>query len=152
MRKVIMILVAIVSLSTGIVYSQNFVGFQQNITTESYIDLDSVSVNKYAPPYYIIDVNYGHKLLGQQEIYVIKERFLYDYDHQEVKVSHVAQNHKDKYGNWSGWVDYAPREPADVKPGTIGYTLANLAFYKAYHMAFNKEFQVKYANKLEAYK
>lgn len=151
MRKILMILVAIVSLSTSIVCAQHFVGFQQNITTESYIDLDSVAVKKYAPPYYIIEVTYGHKLLGQQEIYAIRERFLYDYNRQEIKVSHVAQNHKDKYGNWTGWVDYATREPADVQPGTIGYTLANLAFYKAYHMAFNKEFQVKNANKLEAY-
>lgn len=151
MRKILMILVAIVSLSTSIVCAQHFVGFQQNITTESYIDLDSVAVKKYAPPYYIIEVTYGHKLLGQQEIYAIRERFLYDYDRQEIKVSHVAQNHKDKYGNWTGWVDYATREPADVQPGTIGYTLANLAFYKAYHMVFNKEFQVKNANKLEAY-
>ena len=151
MRKILMILVSIVSLSTSIVCAQHFVGFQQNITTESYIDLDSVAVKKYAPPYYIIEVTYGHKLLGQQEIYAIRERFLYDYDRQEIKVSHVAQNHKDKYGNWTGWVDYATREPADVQPGTIGYTLANLAFYKAYHMAFNKEFQVKNANKLEAY-
>ena len=147
-----MILVAIVSLSTGIVYSQNFVKFQQSITTEHYIDLDSVTVQKYEPPYYVIDVTYGYKLLGPQEVYAIRERFLYDYDRQEAKYCFMAKNHKDKYGNWSGWVDIANKAPTDVTPGTIGYALANLAFYKAYHIAFNKEFQVKYANKLEAYK
>ena len=141
MKKIIMILIAIVSLSTGIVYSQHFVKFQQNITTEFYIDIDSVTVQKYEPPYYVIDVTYGAKNLGQQEIYAIRERFLYDYDRQEAKYILLAENHKDKYGNWTGWRDFSNQEASDVHDvhyKTLAYKLANLAFYKAYRIDFYK--------------
>lgn len=136
MKKVLVMLLVMVGLLAvpNVSLAANWVTVNRKIDSEYAIDLDSVRVIRYDPPFYVIeDIERLTKYSGGsiEGIY----RYFYDYDNKEVRRQDIAL--RDVGDSWTYAVDVGAERPPEIaKEGTIGEVLANLAFQKAYNMRF----------------
>ena len=133
---------------------RNFVNVGGSGTNNTnYIDITSVNVNEYNPPYYIIAFNRINWICGvpgrEDRIswrYSGTERYRYDYDAQKMYIERKDEN---------GTTYWFYLDPAYLRNGCKGFgspayvwwnfAQGEIAFMTAYHMSFFKTPVTNYA-------
>lgn len=113
-----------------------------------YLDTDSVSVERYEPPYYIIKVDMISDDFYKNEITQYTIRNFYNYNTRVMQSTIDKINLLDNEGNLKAIVDMTPDSPRVLIQKTPGYFIANFAFLKSYNMYFSKDYQDKYNTRM----
>ena|GEM_PF-506358 len=109
-----------------------------------FVDVDSVSVERYEPPYYIVRINIFTDNYYKNEILQYTLRNFYNSDNQ-IMSNHIYKiNAFDDHGNLKYNAEITPDAPKELTKNMPGYLIANIAFFKAYKMYFTKDYQEKY--------
>lgn len=113
----------------------------------AYADLDSVSVVRYNPPYYVIDITeYAIDYVNQVTMAVLL-RFYYNYDKQTMRFTLIKAAPASAEDGTSK-LDITPslsnietiNNLPVIEKYSGNYLLGETAFFKAYHMFFTKEY------------
>lgn len=116
-----------------------YICYQNDIQYKSYIDMNSVSVIRYDPPYYTIDATtYTFDYVNQFGLVKVN-RYFYDYNKQQIywNMINIGKCFED------GTSSLNPDNPLEKPIGPIylqrystGYMAAELAFMKSYNAGF----------------
>lgn len=136
--KIIPLFVLMLMLFSSVYATDIYVSSKSNNTYFGY-DKDSVHVELYDPPNYVIDVDVYQKNLVNEMYFLSKVRFFYNWDTKvmQARVRAMTSKHIDG-GKWDEWA-YAPLdEPAKVvPPHTNFWYIGNRIFNQAYNMYFD---------------
>ena len=111
-----------------------------------YVDNDSVSVVRYEPPYYIIQVNDFFVQYDQGIIKRCTDRYFYDYKKQSIQRQVLdAYTFNDDGSVREHTGDTTPLMA--IPSHTIGWDIANYIFYESYNTFFSNELKQLFANK-----
>lgn len=133
MKKIfVLLLVMVCSLFTPVL-ATDFVKVSSDMTKDWYIDIDSVNVVRYEPPFYTIDAIVKNVNLERGSVVLDKFRFFYDINTKEMKLS-MTEGSRD---NGNTWESTPIRKAVYMPKGSHGYNIGEAAFYKAYLMWFS---------------
>lgn len=144
MKRIIILLTLIVSMYFTVTQAnyfddnKNFIATGSSMESKTYIDINSVQVTRYSPPYYIIQANtyffnYKDSIITKQI-----EQYFYDYDTKQIKMLILGMYRCDESGNVSKGMMFPieNRPYINLPTNSVGYISASLAFYKAYRIIF----------------
>lgn len=145
MKKLLLFFICLFCIPTAIFASdnRNIVVIAHNVKVTVGIDLNSVNVIRYDPPYYVINVfeyyeDYSKGLLGARQA-----QYFFDYNTREIQRKTLNQYTSDGSTDFEEVEDY-DTDLQMVSKDTGAYIIGNYLFYKAYGMYFSKEMQEKY--------
>lgn len=124
-------------------YPKKYVVYDKTEQYKSYLDMDSVAVRRYDPPYYTIDVmTYSFDYVRQFGM-AKQNRYFYNYETQTISWQVLNMGTCDEYGNVNIQYREEPlmTELIPLKKYSSGYLAAEFAFTKAYNMPFTIELQ-----------
>lgn len=118
--------------------SNKFISYASNPQYKEYLDLDSIQVLRYDPPYYIITAetyifDYVHNL-GIKYV----NKYFYDYNTKVISWQMVGMFRCDEDGNIGNGGFLPEQKNFDIylKDYSPGYHAAELAFQKSYNIPF----------------
>ena len=123
----------------------NYVQISKNIESAVFVDNDSISVIRYAPPYYVIQCDERIHSFTMGKWAQITSQYLYDYDNQIIKKRYVSMKARKEDSSWSNPFKYT--KIANVSKYQVNWWVANYIFTKAYNMYFSPEMQAEYGAK-----
>lgn len=123
----------------------NYVQISKNIDSAVFVDNDSISVIRYAPPYYVIQCDERIHSFTMGKWAQMTSQYLYDYDNQIIKKRYVSMKARKEDSPWSNPIKYTRID--DVSKNQTNWWIANYIFNKAYNMYFSPEVQAKYGAK-----
>lgn len=118
----------------------NYVQISANMESAAFVDNDSISVIRYAPPYYVIQCDERFHDFGEGAWYQATTQYLYDYNTRIIKKRYVSIRRKMDNMPWTN--PYTKYDKVDeVKEKQIQWWVANYIFNKAYNIYFSPELQ-----------
>lgn len=84
----------------------NYVQISKNIESAVFVDNDSISVIRYAPPYYVIQCDERIHSFTMGKWAQITSQYLYDYDNQIIKKRYVSMKARKEDSPWSNPIKY----------------------------------------------
>lgn len=120
-------------------YPKRFVSYDSTSRFKAYIDMDSVNVVRYDPPYYEIQATtyyFDYVLHGGMKRSML---FYYDYDKQTIAYQLQSLYECDEEGNVGRGGPSSITTIIPFKKYSPGYMAGELAFVKAYGIPFTKE-------------
>lgn len=150
MKKIVLFVIAIAVFIPSICfanyfdqYPKRYIDYDSSQQYKSYLDIESVAVRRYDPPYYTIDITtYTFDYINQFGM-VKKNRYFYDYKRQTISWQILNVGLCDEQGN----IDIEERteplttELIPIKIPSPGYLVAEFAFTKSYGMPFSIQLQ-----------
>lgn len=116
--------------------NKNYISFDGGMGRIWYVVANTINVQRYNPPEYIIaidivQVNPENNTMGRQRT----ERFLYNYDLQEMYIESYNPENKTYY--WEYLKD--PEKAVKVHVSSRPISMGEIAFALAYNMSFYKD-------------
>ena len=116
--------------------NKNYISFDGGMGRIWYVVANTINVQRYNPPEYIIaidivQVNPENNTMGRQRT----ERFLYNYDLQEMYIESYNPENKTYY--WEYLKD--PEKAVKVHVSSMPISMGEIAFALAYNMSFYKD-------------
>lgn len=130
-------------------HPERYICCQKDERYKGYIDINSVIVRRYDPPFYTIDADlYTMDYLYQSGI-IFQCRFFYNYEKQNIHVQVINSGFCDEKGNKQ--IEYRT-EPFSYEMNYVNkysawYLAADFAFMKAYNIPFTIELKQAYESK-----
>lgn len=145
MKKLFLLFVCLFCIPTAIFASdnRNIVVIAHDVKATVGIDLNSINVIRYEPPYYIINVHEYYKDFSKGLLEARQAQYFFDYNKREIQMKTLKRYTSDGSTNFEEVESY-DTDLQMVPKGTGAYLIGNYLFYKAYGMYFSKEMQEKY--------
>lgn len=141
MKKLLLLVIMLFAFSS--VSAGTITSIQKTETADIGMDLNSIQVVRYNPPFYIIQVTEGQKNYATGKLGAANVQYFYDYKNQTIKTKWLNSYTSDN-GTTFTKDEYTDTSLREVKPQTVAYFMANYAFFKAYGMFFSKDLQDRY--------
>lgn len=125
-------------------YPKRFVSYDSTSRFKAYIDMDSVNVVRYDPPYYEIEATtyyFDYVLHSGLKRSML---FYYDYDKQTIAYQLQSLYECDEDGNVGRGGHSSIKTIIPFKKYSPGYCAGEFAFVKAYGVFFTKELLFMY--------
>lgn len=120
----------------------NYVQISMSIDAALFVDNDSISVIRYAPPYYVIQCDDRIHSFTMGKWAQTTSQYLYDYDNQIIKKRYVSMKERTEDSSWSNPIEFTRID--NVSKNQANWLIANYIFYKAYNMYFSQDVQDEY--------
>lgn len=120
---------------------KQYVHFPSSAVADWYLDVYSMHSVSYDPPLYCIEINTYTVYHNKPAIIETVNSYYYNYQAQTIKNTISTIYSCDSDGNRLEELKEANVPNVIVAPYTIGYIMANVAFYREYKMWFSKEWQ-----------
>lgn len=139
--RILVVFIWSILFSNSIVYGSNlWVGISHGMTDKTYLDLNSVKVVRYDPPFYVIE---GDILVEDYESgknYLFSEKYFYDYNRRSVKYK-IPYTYLEREGDWVLASTDIDGKLHEVNIGTQAGNVADALFYWCYKMYFYEQSQ-----------
>ncbi len=148
MKKLVVLLLLVLCIPLAIFANddRNIVDVARNMEYNVGIDVNSIKVVRYQPPFYIINVDEYHQNFKDGLLGARHAQYFYDYDKQEIEMKTISQYTSDGASDFVE-DEYYNKDLRPVSRDSIGYLIGNYVFYKAYGMYFSKELQDQYGTR-----
>ena len=145
MKKLVVLLLLMLCIPLAIFANdnRNIVGISHNMEVTVGIDLNSIKVIRYEPPYYVINVTEYHKNFAKGLLGMRESQYFFDYDKQEIQTKTLKQYTSDGSSNFVE-DEYYNTDLRTAQKDSLAYLIGNYIFYKSYGMYFSQELQDKY--------
>lgn len=145
MKKLVVLLLFVLCIPLAIFANdnQNIVAITHNMEVSVGIDVNSIKVARYEPPYYIINVTEYHKNFAKGLWGMRESQYFFDYDKREIQTKTLKQYTSDGSSPFTE-DEYYNTDLRTASDGSLAYLIGNYIFYKSYGMYFSQELQDKY--------
>ena len=148
MKKLVVLLLLVLCIPLAIFANdtRNVVGISHNMEVSVGIDLNSINVIRYEPPYYIVNVTEYHKNFAKGLWGMRTSQYFFDYNKQEIQTKTLKQYTSDGSSDFVE-DEYYNTDLRTAQKDSLAYLIGNYIFYKSYGMYFSKELQDQYGNR-----
>lgn len=120
-----------------------YVKVYEDMTSSIYLNMESPTVTRYSPPYYIIQGEMITDDFSTDTIRVCISNYFYDYDKQEIATNIISITSYSRNGTSEKLPippDYLLNPVKPLQKYSVGSSIGHAYFYLCYNIPFYKDF------------